>query len=551
MCFQQLTTTNLHRNISTTQLKSTTTRTMASPPFPPLNPDNYRWHEDYETASWVRRACGIENLDGMEVPNKKGHNDFYIAVTSKFHDPQLTVLHISRAFKEVWFRTRFHHPQIACVPLWRDGQLFLSYRPPQDDDEAIDWVNRTVKVELGWRSSEEVYLEAGERRRESGASQKASPAATVLILAPVKTINDRVSITKVTFIFQFNHIFFDGSAAYTLIGQVLDDLAVELGAPKKPESFRWEKSVDNLTPAFVEILSGDQELSGGAYERALKRALNDTMTSQSSWGLTPSGSENGTARTEFQLLTAAETDNIRAAAKKSGFGISHLAHAAVFLVGLQINPPAKKNENEPEPFIASYFALDDRQYIDKMFKQFQKRYLANCHGHGNVRVDNIRNWVLGPEVTSGELCRNLVAVGTQIKNSYDECMRRPSRVSAGLTFMEMLAGMLSAGPHPDAKPMTTPLLVSNGAYDRWIAPSIDHPKTKAQFISNLDVRLYANNYHPFPSFHISSFRGRCILSVQYDDGYYEKSEISEYLGSVAEMMLAFAAITGPIPRSML
>ncbi|RFU27065.1 hypothetical protein B7463_g9263, partial [Scytalidium lignicola] len=523
---------------------------MTAPAFPPLKPSNYRWHEDPESGLWQRRACGIENLDGLELPNKKGHNDFHIAVTSRFHDQNLTVLQIARAFKEVWLRTRFNHPQIACAPRWRDGQLFLTYQPPEDDDEAIYWVNRIVKVELSWRSSEDVYLEAGEKRRAAGHSAQVSDAASVLIIAPVSTINDPISYTKITFVFQFNHIFLDGSGAYTLIGLVLEDLARELGSPgRNPESFRWEASVQNLAPAFIEILSSDQELSGEAYEAAVQKALAHTAATQSSWGLKPAGRANGTARTEFQLLSVEETDMIRAAAKKADLSLSHLVHAAVFLVGLQSNPPRKDNEDDPDPFIASYFALDDRQYIDGAFAQHKDRYLANYHGNGNVRVENISNFVLGPEVTSPELCRNLIAVGRAIKDCYNECMKRPCRVSAGLSFMEILAGMLAAGPQPGAKLTTTPLLVSNGVYDRWISPEIDHLKTKALYISNTDVRLYANNYHPFPSFHVSGFRSRCILSVQYDDGYYPQSDIMEYLGSVAEMMIAFSAITGP--KSML
>ena len=415
---------------------------MALPPFAPLDVSSYKWHQTSQPGTWERRACGIENLDGLEVPNKKGHNDFHITVTSHFHDQSLTLDKLTGAIKHVWRRIRFYHPQIACAPLWRGGQLFLTYRGPENDDEVIRWVDQTVNIELSGKGALELQRGLEEKRRAAGSSIQSSDPASIYIIPSTSMAAGKTSSTDVTFLFHLNHIFLDGSGAYTLIGLVLQDLASELCSPAgRPTPFKWENSVQYLPPPFIEVISPNQHLSGPSFESALQTALADTMASQSSWGLKPTGVVNGVARNEFLVLSTIETDRVKSAARKAGLNITHLAHAAVFLVGLEANPPTEGSQRSN---IASYFALDDRQYINEKLSQHRRQYLPNCHGHGNIKLDNIQEYILGPRATPGDIRRKLIAVATKIKDGYDSCARRPCRVSAGLAFMEMLAGMLAA-----------------------------------------------------------------------------------------------------------
>jgi hypothetical protein len=445
--------------------------------FMPLDPSAYKWNKTTEGGTRERRACGIENLDGLEVPNKKGHNDFHIAVTSHFHDQNVNLDRLTQAVKQVWRRIRFYHPQIACAPAWKGGHLFLMYQHPGNDDEVMRWVDRTVYVELNGKGVLEVQQGLEKKRRAAGDLLESSNPASIHIIPPPLTSKDETSNVDVTFLFHLNHIFLDGSGAYTLIGLVLQDLALELSIPnRKPTAFNWETSVEYLPPAFIEILTPDQNLSGPSFDKALQTAISDTVASQTSWGLKPSGTASGGAQNEFLVLSTAETDSIKSTAREMGFNITHLAHAAVFLVGLKANPP---EEGSVRSSIASYFALDDRQHIDEKQSQHKRQYLPNCHGHGNIKVDNIQEYVLGQRATPAEIRRKLIAMTTEIKGGYDSCARRPCRVSAGLAFMEMLAGMLAAyvislsrsktnetvtdstfcgrNPNPPDIPMTTPV----------------------------------------------------------------------------------------------
>ena len=418
---------------------------MALPSFAPLDATSYKWHPGSEPGIWQRRACGIENLDGLEIQNKKGHNDFYITVTSHFHDKHLKQDKLIRAIKQVWRRTCFHHPQVACFPVWKGGQLFLTYRPPAGEDEVARWVEKTVNLELSRKGPIEIQHGLEKRRRAAGGTAESSRPVSIHIIPSASTTSNSVSHSDVTFLFHLNHIFLDGSGAYSLIGLVLQDLALELSAPdEKPEQFAWENTVQNLPPAFIQIITADQHLSGPSYDKALQQTLADTMASQSSWGLKPSGAVSQAARNEFLVISAIHTDRIRSAARKAGFNITHLAHAAVFLVGLRANAPKNPTEASERCTIASYFALDDRQYIDDNLSKHKRLYLPNCHGHGNIMIDNIQEHVLEPRATPSELRRILIALAAKIKDCYDTCAQRPSRVSAGLAFMEMLAGMLTA-----------------------------------------------------------------------------------------------------------
>lgn len=423
---------------------------MAVPSLSPLEVKDYTWRQAPEPGLWERRACGIENLDGLEIPNKKGHNDFYVSVTTQFHQKELTLSQIIRSFKKIWCQTRFQYPQVACAPVWRDGQLYLTHRAPADKEEAMKWVDRTVSVELSQRSAADVELDIEQKRRDSGNAAQPAGAITIHVLAHLPTINDYVANAKVVFLFHMNHIFFDGTGAYTLIGIVLEDLAADLSVTSEemevPEYLPLVKSIENLTPAFIEILNPEQSLSGPMYDAALAKALTETIASQASWGLKTNGSGDGIARNDFYTLSAMETQNIRVAAKKAGFNITHLAHAATFLVMLKLNPPTKSEtaSGNIDPFIGSYFALNDRRWIDKKFLDPRGRYLANCHGHGNIQVNDIRRFCLTADSTEEEICRCLATLAATIKSCYDEYIHRPCRVSAGLAFMEMLAGIVAS-----------------------------------------------------------------------------------------------------------
>jgi hypothetical protein len=418
---------------------------MALPRFTALDANTYKWRPASEPGAWERRACGIENLDGLEITNKKGHNDFCIAVTSQIHEPNLKLDQLVTAFKQVWRRTLFHHPQVACAPVWKDGQLFLTYQPPADEEEVAKWIEQTVNCEVKGKTAVEAQMHLEEERRRARGSAVPSRPVSIHIIPPVSTQNDTISYSDLTFLFHLNHIFLDGSGAYSLIGLVLQDLALELSSSRgSPQQFKWEESIHRLPPAFINIIRPDQHTSGPPYDAALHQALADTMASQSSWGLKPTGTSSGAARNDFYIISAVHTDRIKSAARRAGFNIAHLAHAAVFLVGLRSNPPGKPAESNARSFIASYFALDDRQFIDDKFQTHQKQYLPNCHGHGNILVDGIQEYVLGPLATPEEVCRKLVAIAKQLKHGYDACAQRPSRVTAGLALMEMLAGMIAA-----------------------------------------------------------------------------------------------------------
>lgn len=418
---------------------------MALPSFTPLDAQLYKWRPASEPLVWERRACGIENLDGLEIPNKKGHNDFFIAVTSHFNEPNLKLDQIVTALKQVWRRTLFHHPQVACSPVWKDGQLFLTYKPPADEEQVAKWIDHTVHCEIRGAIPVEVQQELEERRRRAGGSNLPSRPVSIHVIPPVSTQNDIISHSDLTFLFHLNHIFLDGSGAYSLIGLVLQDLALQVSTARgSPQQFNWEESVHRLPPAFISIIRSDQHLSGPSYDTALHQALADTMASQSSWGLKPSGTSSGAARNDFHVISAAHTDRIKSAARRAGINIAHLTHAAVFLVGLRSNPPRKPTESNARSLIASYFALDDRQYIDDKFQTHWKHYIPNCHGHGNIRVNDIHKYVLDPQAAPEEVCAKLIAIAKHLKHGYDACAQRPSRVTAGLALMEILAGMIAA-----------------------------------------------------------------------------------------------------------
>jgi len=263
-----------------------TMASVQSPQLPTIDLDEYRWKQpESQPGLWQRRACGAEAIVGVESRNKRGENDLFVSATVQLKDGKHSLKGVQQAAQRAWLVLRCQQPQIACS-VAHDGQIkcLIQYRAPKDNQEAQEWAERTIVAEASERSPLDVRDAHVKSLLTSGP--KSADATTIDISASVTDLDSLVGDAEISFVFHSNHIYYDGIGLREMIGAFFRGLAIALGRDNltSPAKIDWEKSAQNLNPAYAELLRSDQQISGPSFDDALKDQLGGMMRMMVSLG---------------------------------------------------------------------------------------------------------------------------------------------------------------------------------------------------------------------------------------------------------------------------
>jgi hypothetical protein len=244
--------------------------------MPPIKVDEYRWKSSPNGPTLrVRRACATEAMFGIQASSQHGENDFFIAATVHFHtsfsDSKFTLRDLERKTQSSLVQLRFSQPQVAVTLSWdKQGKCLLQYRTPKDIDEVHHWAADIVTVEANTCSPMELRDQVEEKKKQH-TSIFNSNAVTVYISAPVSALDTALENSEIHYLFRFSHCLFDGIAARQIVTMLFQNLVADISDSSviKHEDIDWKQSMSNVTPAFVELMDPQQDLSGPKFDRAV------------------------------------------------------------------------------------------------------------------------------------------------------------------------------------------------------------------------------------------------------------------------------------------
>lgn len=245
--------------------------------MPPIKVDEYRWQSPPNDPTLrVRRTCATEAMFGIQASNQLGENDFFIAATVHFHAPFsgseiFTLRDLERKTQSSLVQLRVSQPQVAVTLSWdKQGKCLLQYRAPKDMDEVHHWAASIVTAEANLCSPMELRDQVEEKKKQR-ASMSNSNAIMVYISAPVSALNTALENSEIHYLFRFSHCLFDGIAARQVATMLFQNLVAEISVSSvsKHEDIDWKQSTSNVTPAFVELMDSQQDLSGPRFDRTV------------------------------------------------------------------------------------------------------------------------------------------------------------------------------------------------------------------------------------------------------------------------------------------
>ncbi|RFU73555.1 15-o-acetyltransferase [Trichoderma arundinaceum] len=417
--------------------------------MPPIKLDEYRWRSTPNDPTLrVRRACATEAMFGIEASNRRGENDFFIAVTIHFQASSvasrvLTLRDLERMTQSSLVQLRASQPQVAVNLSWdRQGKCMLQYRAPVDLNEACQWAASIVTAEASPCRLMDMRDHVEEKKRASGITAR-NDAITIYISAPVSGLHSTLENSKLHYLFRFNHCLFDGIAAREIVRMFFQNLVSDIYSDTLTTNrdIHWEQTISNLPPAFVELMDSEQDLSGSKFDRtvhdhmtlmkkkvAFHQCLLEYIEIFHIKRLSP-------ARPQTEFYTFAETDSqsilsgIRTRLQP-GHSITHLATGAVLLA------LTKGDIARNATIFSSISVIDGRRYLKEGYKQGEKLYIASCQTPAILVFENIDKLSISDISSKDEVRQKLKKATELAKECFASNLATPCKLSMSVPVME-------------------------------------------------------------------------------------------------------------------
>ncbi|KAJ9401502.1 hypothetical protein DTO282F9_1699 [Paecilomyces variotii] len=501
--------------------------------LPPLVPEQLAWHaSETDPTIWQRQAIGAECVVGMEIPNKMGANDLYLLSRFQLHHPEVTLKSLKEKLQASLLKIRFEHPEIASTVTWKDGNTWIQYRSPKDAADAQKWAEQRIRVEASSRTALDIRT-ALEEQREVGSGP--AEAVTIYVAAPVADETTSLGDTAIELVLYANHVFLDGISVRVLLGDIFRTLASELSTTE-PGKLPWGEERNNLDAPLLSLLDPSQEIAGRKFEATRMGLMGNIPRMSGSWGLKTRSENVGLPRSIFHTFTVAETAKLlRAVKERLGpkYTVTHLGHAAVFLALLKTNPPPA---DAPETFCTTAMPVNSRRFLREDYAKATKTYYPVCQSSALLLFEDIQSYA--PRDCDKEQLREKISrAAKHTKESYDFWMNQPSLLPASISFMSLISTALA---NNQQVPASTPMFTSDGINERFIPREVPNPITQEKAITVQNVRFLLNQYMPFMSLRLDSFRDRCEVSLSYNETTYSNEDAESFLSETVNLMLAFA-----------
>ncbi|KAL9596653.1 MAG: hypothetical protein Q9219_005648 [cf. Caloplaca sp. 3 TL-2023] len=415
------------------------------PPLLPIDPARYKWKQSRSDPSlWQRQPCGTEAIVAIQENMAKGEYDLFYATTVELHDGNYSLHDLKLAIRAAWRLLRYQEPQIAGT-VGSDGQAIalLEYRIPQSEEEVNSWLDRTVLVEASDRTPVAIRDAREEDRKQKGLG--ASESAVVYLAASVPDETTPVKDTELRFLFQINHLFFDGIGFRCMIATFFRGLALKLAGSTATarSALDWSKSIENLAPPYIDLLVPEQHISGPEYDTSLQGLAGSLMRGMKNWGLEPkSYVADGLSRTVWRTFTKEQSQQIVSAIRQRlgrGYTITHVGQAALLLALLKLHPPGQE-VGDDQIFLCPT-AINGRRFIREPYQSYQKPFFPNCQANGFVTFENIKGFIQEGQRDDTKTKELLTKAAKMSKEGYGAILDRPHCLAISTPVGEMIAMM--------------------------------------------------------------------------------------------------------------
>lgn len=231
--------------------------------LPPIDITKYKWrHSPQNPNVWQRKALARENHWYTRPVSLRGL--FIGGSVSLATETDLDVFR--RAAEAAWLRVRFEHPELAMTSeAGTDGQVWVKCPIAQCEEDAQSWVKKTLSVE----PTENEYSFHGTRME----AWKNDESCSNMLRLHFPCADPASSILFFYFTFRLDHHFVDGVGGRMVVGSFFKFLANNLCQESSlPSSdLKWQESLKNLAPPWIEMMNEDQELNGSAFDKAVRR----------------------------------------------------------------------------------------------------------------------------------------------------------------------------------------------------------------------------------------------------------------------------------------
>ncbi|OJA15103.1 hypothetical protein AZE42_05575 [Rhizopogon vesiculosus] len=485
----------------------------------------------------VRLLGGGEQIQDIQHRHFKGIHTVFFGLVVDLHDP-VSIMKLTSSAQECWCSLRFHFPTIASSIGGSDELPTLTYTTgtPQ---EVNQWAERTLLVHSP------SYIDLQQLRVDESQRMVPSPDGDYcwLHLAPGELANDG-TVSTFGLLLHCHHSLFDGSAVKIIMNFFLDQLAKVLsGCHSMSESVQWGNELENLPPAVFNILNTNEVLPippdsaqepsfDNEYYKCIGRVLADLDAStKDAYGFKDCRKDMEwpkTRRAEV-LFTREESARILAAAKTSGFTLTHVAHAAMAMIVIADNPP---NSESSSHYLNNLSLINCRGRLTSNWSLYPGYALRSA----SIRIP-ITAFLLQDGSALPLNKEVLLKVAEIAKEQYRAYTELPSGLSQNAQIGELFASaVVQSGCNIKMPADRCYVFVSDGKGERYLNPTF-LANTGEAVLSVGKNFLSINTSDADPIFRLSSWSDVIDIGVDYNTNIVKAEDMMNYLNQWKRFML--------------
>ncbi|TFK50405.1 hypothetical protein OE88DRAFT_1712963 [Heliocybe sulcata] len=491
---------------------------MSAPTFAPMDFSRYVWRVSPDDSSkYLREAAGGEVIEDVWNRFNHGEQNLFLAADLELSVDTPVNDFIARA-KAAWLAMRFSLPIVAANTEQDEaGNSLVTYKVPHDQQEALEWASRTVRLYEGTTDLDEL-------RYRIGQNKIPEPNGDQTFLYFVTR-----SSTSYGLLMHTHHTPFDGAGTKIAITKYLQILAPYLSVPSlASKQFQWGKEVENLTPVASEILAPSEPREGEPYNQTLAGVMGDLAAAMPrQYGFKTRDIGPGPTRRASYTFAPEESAKIIQNARSLGYTITQVAHGAVCLVCASDNPP---NESTPDDASFVFYGLVDSRARLAAPWSSREGYPGYCLGMSAIVVP-VK--LVQSSAAEGEKAQ-LLKLADAVKQEYAKQKSYPSLLAIEAQEVEMmLAGLRSGAPPPP--PWMGPWFAGDGIGETYLQPEYKDSQGNV-VVKVTDFFNSLNKTDPGPFFRVHSWNKRLTLAADYNEVAMPRDVVDGFIKKWAELM---------------
>ncbi|KAF8970535.1 hypothetical protein BDZ97DRAFT_1694250 [Flammula alnicola] len=512
--------------------------------------NRYVWRSDEKVPGrFYREAGGGEVIEDIWKLTKHGEQVLFLGVYATLSRP-LPNDELLQHIKSAWKSVRWEVPTIAASTshIWHQGKApttFITYDVGKSAEDVNAWAEETVKIfpEYQSKTLDDLRYDVGQEPIPVNDFDR----QTFLYLVPYGP-------NKFGLLLHSAHTTFDGAGVKILMTKLLTHLSKYITDPGYAASqgaiMKWGTEGKRLLPIVTEILRKrepavidergnivreeiPEEFRGGKeYFDTLKDVMTGFVTGaprmhgfKTFLPFDPATSKPKTRRLEHKFAVE-ESIKIHDAGRVKGnvtekLTVNHLVLGALSLLPLYDNPPAPNSDG----LIFLFGLVDARQRLDKHHGEAQG-YPGYCLGVSALHIPVS----IFQEHPADDQKGLIIEFAKVVKKEYLKQAAYPALLAIQPQEGDL---MLQSPPAP---PFVGPQFGGDGRGHIYLSP--EYPVDGEVVIEIDDFFVGLNKCDPGPFFRCAEWKGRMVLSIDYNEFAVEEKVIKGWMQMWVDLLLS-------------